>query len=127
MVGVRSIKISINNDISINTDYSCNYKNNTSASWHNECRRIREQYTGEFDEENCIDFYKFNNLYRLYCIDISKQNISANAGVVSITLEFTFIDSTLSSDIATVNYHALAFYDKEIMLNSVNQQVVVLK
>ena len=35
MIGVRNIRISINNDISINTDYSCDFKINTAARWYN--------------------------------------------------------------------------------------------
>ena len=112
-LNVRNIRITINNNISVTNDYSCDFKQNKAAQLYKDFKDMRKIYAGEGNEDNCVDYPEFINLYRLYTFDISSPQITRDAGTVTVVLEFNFVTPTPALQI---NYYAMTFYDKEVVV-----------
>jgi len=123
-VNVSYVKVSINNDMQLDNSIVTDFSKGGGAEWYNELKNLRTSYTGMSDDEISISFLNFRRLYRLYAFDISKQNITAKAGTVNIKLDFNFKLPIITTDIGTVAYFAMSFYDKEYVINSITQQIV---
>jgi hypothetical protein len=112
-INVRNVRITINNNTSINNDYSCDFTANRVAQFYKDFKDMRKLYAGEHEEDNCVDMVDYINLYRLYAFDISSPAITRDAGTVTVVLEFNFVTATPARPI---NYYAMTFYDKEVIV-----------
>jgi hypothetical protein len=112
-LNVRNVRITINNNISVANDYSCDFTANKVAQFYKDFKDMRKLYAGEHEEDNCVDMVDYINLYRLYAFDISSPAITRDAGTVTVVLEFNFVTATPNR---VINYYALTFYDKEVVV-----------
>ena len=123
-INVGYTRISINNDVQLNNDIISDFTKNRGVEWYNELKNLRADYTGMTDDEICISYVNFARLYRMYVLDISKQNISAKSGLVNVKIDFNFVTAIPAPDVGITRYYAMSIYDKEYVINSITQQVV---
>lgn len=115
-------------DSSQNTiGYNNDFKLHHDAKWYNDYKNARVVLTGEFDESNCISFFDFINLYRLYVFD-TKEKIDFKSGVSNVKIEFSFNSTIPLVTDGETKLYVLSFCDNLVKLpNNGIESVIKMK
>ena len=129
MVDVNYVNVKINGTPYQLMDYNNNFNQNRIARWYNEYKKFKKSYRGDFNEDDCISFYEFRNLYRLYVFDISKQAEQLmSTGVANVSLEFNFNQpSTPPPATMKTELYIVSFYDRAWKLKSDGTRQYIVK
>jgi hypothetical protein len=89
-VHVINAYVELNGERFPSNDYITNYDHNQYAQFYNSFKEFKKSYTGDEDENDCVSYQDFKQLYRLYVFDVLKQSERLKNAVVDIRLTFKF-------------------------------------
>jgi hypothetical protein len=127
IIKVNNVSVDINGDIYQLNDYINDFSTNNIARWYNEYKKFKVEYNNEFDEDDCIGYQDFINLYIVYVFDISKQSESITNGIANVNLDFNFITPVHTIAQASVNLYVVSFFDRIWSLKSDGTKQYILK
>lgn len=115
-------------DSSQNTlGYNNDFTLHRDSKWYNDYKNARAVLTGDFDETNCVDFYNFVNLYRLYIFD-TKEKVDFKSGASNVKIDFNFKDVIPQITDGETKLYILSFTDNLIKLpNNGIESVIRMK
>jgi hypothetical protein len=104
---------SVPNQIGYNNDFTIHH----DARWYSDYKSAREILTGEYDESNCIDFYNFVNLYRLYVFD-TKEKLNFSSGAATVSIDFRFNGVIPPTTEGITKLYILSYSDSLVSLDN---------
>lgn len=95
--------------------YTNDFTLHRDAKWYFDYKSARATLTGDMDESNCIDYFNFVNLYRLYVFD-TKERINFSSGAATITIDFKFKSVIPPTTDGVTKLYVLSYSDNIVSL-----------
>jgi len=109
-------------------DIPVNANQNHMARWYSEYKKFKRNYLGDFEEDDIISYSDFNNIYRLYVVDMSRQIESLVATEsVDISLKIELGATSPAEDQAEVKLYVLSMFDRLFTIKSDGTRLFVNK